>query len=274
MKILFLGTGATQTIPKPCCDCELCKMAQQDPKLRRNGPAIFLPEVNVLFDTPMDINHSITRENVKDVDATFYTHFHPDHTIGSLVFEQICWLWPEFRARKTMDVYFPEGVLEDLGKYKMDGTINFSANVRKIINIKRIGEKDAVKIKDYSIKPIKISKDNVWGFLIEHKGKKAFYAPCDIDIDIVTEKLKNEKIDVCILETGIAHITPETMKNMSKRGAYLFSDGLKKLKTLKCKNFVFTHIEENRQLTPERIKKLKTENTDIDFAYDGMVMKI
>jgi phosphoribosyl 1,2-cyclic phosphate phosphodiesterase len=274
MEILFLGTGGTQTIPKPCCNCELCQKARKEPKLQRNGPAIFLPEINVLFDTPMDISHSLTRENVKDVDAVFYTHYHPDHTAGAMVFEQICWFWPEFRARKTIDIYFPEGVIEDLEKYRMDGTINFNANVRKTIRIKRVGEKDILKIKDYSIRPVKISKDNVWGFLIEQQGKKIFYAPCDIELDVINEKLKNEKLDACILEMGVVNTSPEILKNLSKRGAHLFSDELMEAKKLKCKNFIFTHIEENRQLTPEIIKKLKTEDNTVDFAYDGMRLKL
>jgi len=40
----------------------------------RSGPSMFLKDVNVLFDTPEDIAVQLNRENIKQVDAIFYTH--------------------------------------------------------------------------------------------------------------------------------------------------------------------------------------------------------
>ena len=91
--LTFLGTGTSMGIPTLGCDCDVCKSAVTpapagDPHNRRTRPSILItwPNENrkhgVLIDTGPDFHHQAIRENIRRIDAVFYTHPHADHILG------------------------------------------------------------------------------------------------------------------------------------------------------------------------------------------------
>jgi len=82
------------------------------PPYARAGPSYFLHGPNVLFDTPEESNLQLNRAGIGELAGCFYSHFHPDHTMGRRVFEtrNVDWRgWPPKAKRQaTTAVYLPE----------------------------------------------------------------------------------------------------------------------------------------------------------------------
>jgi len=266
MELIILGSGATQPPPRPYCECNVCKEARKKgiPYLR-TGPSLFIKDVNVLIDTPGEIRLQLTREKIKRVDAVFYTHWHPDHTIGCTIFEQMNWNLKKWKAIRATKVFFPKGSLDDLRKYKLSGVIDYAIKL-KTIDAKEINENSVIKFKRILIRPIKIGA--VWGYSIEEGKKKILYAPCDI-MDLPKLKLKN--YDLFIIELGWLRKRLKGKENE----LLSFYDILEAIKKFKPKNVIFSHIEENRGSHKE-LKKLekKYKRFNVKIAYDGMKVKI
>jgi phosphoribosyl 1,2-cyclic phosphate phosphodiesterase len=86
--LTFLGTGTSMGVPTLGCDCAVC--ASEDPCDRRLRPSVLVRwretgggrERVVVIDTGPDFREQALRNNLKRVDAVFYTHSHADHILG------------------------------------------------------------------------------------------------------------------------------------------------------------------------------------------------
>ncbi len=90
MNLIILGSGGCTPIPRPGCTCPVCEEAREEGiPYARTGPSLFLEDINALFDTPEDVCQQLTRETIQTVNHIFYTHWHPDHTLGMRIVEQM-----------------------------------------------------------------------------------------------------------------------------------------------------------------------------------------
>ncbi len=85
--LTFLGSGTSMGVPTLGCDCAVCASAMSpagDKRNRRTRPSISLGYGGhtVLIDTGPDFHAQALRENIRSVDAVFYTHSHADHILG------------------------------------------------------------------------------------------------------------------------------------------------------------------------------------------------
>ena len=91
--LTFLGTGTSMGVPTLGCDCAVCTSAitpppKGDPRNRRTRPSVHISwgshteKHGVLIDTGPDFHHQAIRENIRRIDAVFYTHPHADHILG------------------------------------------------------------------------------------------------------------------------------------------------------------------------------------------------
>ncbi len=80
--LTFLGSGTSMGVPTLGCQCAVCTSA--DPRNRRTRPSIRLAYNDhvVLIDTGPDFHAQALREEIRHVDAVFYTHGHADHVMG------------------------------------------------------------------------------------------------------------------------------------------------------------------------------------------------
>ena len=80
----FLGTAAADCIPCPCCDCEICEEARNDPKLLRFRSMFLLDEKN-LIDCGPELAAATMRFglNLSKLENIFVTHTHEDHLCPS-----------------------------------------------------------------------------------------------------------------------------------------------------------------------------------------------
>ena len=85
--LTFLGSGTSMGVPTLGCECAVCTSAvtpEGDPRNRRTRPSVLVSweEHNVVIDTGPDFHAQAIRENLRRVDAVFYTHGHADHVLG------------------------------------------------------------------------------------------------------------------------------------------------------------------------------------------------
>ena len=94
MNVIILGSGGCVSTPRACCSCRVCTEARQKGfPYARTGCSLFVEDVNVLIDTPEDINASLNNSGIQKVEHILYSHCDPDHTMGMRVVEQLKMDW-------------------------------------------------------------------------------------------------------------------------------------------------------------------------------------
>ncbi len=80
--LTVLGSGTSMGVPTLGCDCAVCRST--DPHDKRTRPSIMLEYGGkvVIIDTTPDFYQQAVRENIRQIDAVFYTHTHADHILG------------------------------------------------------------------------------------------------------------------------------------------------------------------------------------------------
>jgi len=82
LKITVLGSGTSTGVPVIGCRCAVCLSSH--PRNRRTRCSVLLSygKYNILIDTSTDLRQQVLREDIRYVDAVFYTHCHADHLHG------------------------------------------------------------------------------------------------------------------------------------------------------------------------------------------------
>lgn len=112
-KIIVLGSGPAEAIPRPSCKCPTCQDARKPKsKSKRTRSSILLlwHKKNILIDCGPDFKEQIKREKIKKVDAILLTHAHAD-AAGGLKKLQITnyklQVFAEKQTLKYLDVPLP-----------------------------------------------------------------------------------------------------------------------------------------------------------------------
>jgi phosphoribosyl 1,2-cyclic phosphate phosphodiesterase len=81
-RLTVLGSGTSMGVPTIGCDCAVCHSS--DPHDRRSRPSVLIEYEGhaALIDTTPDFREQAIRENIRQLDAVFYTHTHADHILG------------------------------------------------------------------------------------------------------------------------------------------------------------------------------------------------
>ena len=278
MKLNLLGTGGVTPIPKPCCSCELCVNTRKKGIAEyQTGPSMFVYDDNILFDTPEEIRLQLTREDIKKVENVILTHWHPDHTQGIRILEQINFNHIKGKAEDVpINVYISEKQLELFKTFGSGNMLSFYEK-RGTVKIIYLKHNEPIKFKHTTITPFYIPKTEGYYFLIEDNinHKKVIYAPCEYHELKVYDIVKN--IDVLI-----AHCLYFENKNIGSGVDYSDSeDSFEKMlndsSLMQAKKIVITHIEEAFQLTVEQLNeqaKKYYKGYDIEFAKDGYKIEL
>ncbi len=281
MNVIILGSGGCVSTPRACCNCRVCTEARQKGfPYARTGCSLFVEDVNVLIDTPEDINASLNHAGIQKVEHILYSHCDPDHTMGMRVIEQLKMDWLAGSLGKKTDdpieIASLPAVLQDI---KKQGTRYGSAieyyEAKGLVYTKeiRVFEKDHILIE---LIPAD-EQEHVAIFIISSSGKKIIYAPCDVKPFPESEKFQGA--DVLIIGNTI-------VGDVLKDGFILDEDNplRKELFTLDevdairrqygIQEVIITHLEEDWGKSYDDYKGLEKGLDSIHFAYDGLKVKL
>lgn len=281
MNVIILGSGGCVSTPRACCNCRVCTEARQKGfPYARTGCSLFVEDVNVLIDTPEDINASLNHAGIQKVEHILYSHCDPDHTMGMRVIEQLKMDWLAGSLGKKTDdpieIASLPAVLQDI---KKQGTRYGSAieyyEAKGLVYTKeiRVFEKDHILIE---LIPAD-EQEHVAIFIISSSGKKIIYAPCDVKPFPESEKFRGA--DVLIIGNTI-------VGDVLKDGFILDEDNplRKELFTLDevdairrqygIQEVIITHLEEDWGKSYDDYKELEKGLDSIHFAYDGLKVKL
>ena len=110
MEVTFLGTGTSQGIPIIGSDHPVCLSDNPKDKRLRVSVLVSWNNYNILIDCGPDFRQQMLANNVKKLDAIFYTHEHTDHTAG------LDDIRPFFFRQGDIPVFAHERVLKALKK--------------------------------------------------------------------------------------------------------------------------------------------------------------
>jgi len=289
MKLIILGSGGATTIPRPGCQCKICTQARRKGiPYTRSGPSLFISDINLLFDTPEEIALQLNREEINTLDYVFYTHWHPDHTLGMRIIERMNKFWLATFVKgekpwKKVAIHALTEVINDLKAIKNRNGSYFDYYEKlNLITMIRLEDGKATKIRDFKIVPFKVvgSYGQVSTvYLVEKDGRKLVYAPCDVKPFPSDEQLKT--VDLFIignffpkgpLKNGIT--IPQD--NELRRELYSFREILNLIKKTSAKKTLIVHIEEEWGKSFDDYKKLekKYRHYNLQFAYDGMKIRL
>lgn len=276
MELIILGSGGVEGTPKPCCSCERCRIAKEKGgKFFRTGPSLFIKPANVLIDTPEEIRSQLINNSIEKVEAIFYTHWHPDHTLGLRIIEQINLDWRTDKPKnKPIDVYFPEEQLNLLDKFLIRKSVFEFYQKRGLMRLHLLKDGDEIDFGKIKIRAIRFPDSTAFYYLIEENDKKVIYMPCEIR-DI------RERNDLKNADYLIIHFSWWKKEKVCDEAPWRNEEVpveriLEFAKNLKIGNILFVHIDECHDKTYDELKKLeeKYEDYNIKFAYDGMKIKL
>ena len=280
MKFIIVGSGGCVSLPKPLCNCEVCKEARSKGKpYSRCGCSLFLDDINLLVDTPEDITYGINYCDIKEIDRVLFSHVDPDHTLGMRVFEHLRLNWLDVscgkNCEKPIEVFALEDVMKDINSigFKFGSYLDYYENVRNLI--KRKSVEDYISIKDIKVSFIKVNHATV--FVFEKEGKKLIYAPCDVK-PFPESKLFLDADCLIIGNTIVGEVLKDGFilkeDNLLRDELFTISD-IEELKNkYNIKRVIITHLEEDWGKSYDDYVELEKELDGIEFAYDGMKIEI
>lgn len=280
MEIVFLGTAGADTTPRVGCQCRVCEEARRKGgRYVRNGPALYLSEPSVLFDTPEDIAKSLEREDIHRVRRLVYTHWHPDHTMGRRVLEQLNTNLFDPEAQKTTEVWLPAWVREDFRK--MLGLESHFQHFEEvgIAKVREIGEGETLHVDGITLQPYRMTQPGLTCFLLSQGQKRAVLALDDTKNWVPASNLLEP--DVLVMETGWFEFDPKGRRivpedHWIRKEESSFEETLELIERIRPKRTFLTHIEEMNSRSYSDYVKLETKyhEYNLRFAYDGLRTKV
>lgn len=282
MKLTILGSGGCIPIPKPLCQCPICKEARgKGIPYSRTGPAAFLNDLNMLIDTPPQVCGSLNNADIKKIDRLLYTHLDSDHLDGHFALISFYFDGTKYcySPKKTIALIVPDKIGKKLKKISGQYGSIFDYYERiGALNIKVI--KDKIKIKGVTIIPIPVRGNpaSSYIFLFDGgKGRKILYAPCDTKpFPFGSDYVYNADVFITqpgYFETGLKGNFVYPRDDYTRKELYSFDETLEITKRIKAGRIVFTHLEEYWNRNYDDYKSIEKCYDNVEFAYDGMVVK-
>ncbi|NTV46332.1 MAG: MBL fold metallo-hydrolase [Chlorobiales bacterium] len=196
MKITLLGTGTSQGIPVPVCQCHVCTSDDPRDKRLRTSALVQTGGLSILIDTSIDFRQQMLLSKTKRIDAILLTHHHFDHLYGL----------DDVRAftnaqQQHIDLYTrPDCIPEVMNRF---GYAFHSGNIRHGLPALRmhpvtrrftIGQNGT----EVQVTPIEVSHGlmNIYGYRL---GNFAYLTDCKTIPEHSYERLKD--LDVLVIES-------------------------------------------------------------------------
>ncbi|WP_405198827.1 MBL fold metallo-hydrolase [Christiangramia sp. LLG6405-1] len=253
MEVTFLGTGTSQGIPIIGVDHPVCYSDDPRDKRLRVSVLVNWKGKNILIDCGPDFRQQMLANNVKKLDAIFYTHEHNDHTAG------LDDIRPYFFRQGDIPIFAHQRVLNSLRR-KFDYI--FTSEDRypgAPAVIENVVQNEEFQFEGLSIMPVdfKHNKLQVFGYRL---GDFAYLT----DIKTITEeeiaKLKDLKV-----------LVVSALRREPHHSHFNLEEALEFVEMVKPERTYFTHISHMLGFHAEVEEELP-EN--IHLAYDNLKIEI
>jgi phosphoribosyl 1,2-cyclic phosphate phosphodiesterase len=287
MRVEILGSGGAATIPRPGCACPVCVEAREKGgRYARTGPSVFVRGPNVVFDTPEESKLQLDRAGIREIAACFYSHWHPDHTMGRRVWETRNGdfrTWPREAKRPLVtDVYLPQQVAADFRVF-LGGMAHLEfLRERGWIRIHELEDGETVTLGDVEILPFRLAEDYVYAFELRENGRRLLLAMDELNGWVPPAAVRG--CDLAVIPMGICEFDPITGERRIHpehpvlRYEATFEETLAIVDVLEAGRVVLDHVEEMDGLGYDELlaleRRLQDEGRPVEFAYDGMTVDV
>ena len=280
----MLGSGGATTTPRPGCGCRVCVEARvKGAPYARTGPSVFVHGPNILFDTPEESKLQLDRAQIGDIAACFYSHWHPDHTMGRRVWETRNGDfrgWPrEAKRQQVTDIYLPQQVAADFRTY-LGGMEHLKfMEQRGWVRIRELRDGETVLIGDVEIRPFRLAEDYVYAFELVQRDRRLLLAMDELNGWLPPAEVRGA--DLAVLPMGICEYDPFGGERRLHRDHPVlryeatFVETLEIVDRLEAKRVVLSHVEEVDELGYDDLLRLPGAlGRELTFAYDGFAAEV
>ena len=282
MELTILGSGGCMVIPKPLCQCRVCREAREKGRpYERTGPSAFIHDENILIDTPAEIAAQLNRSGIEQIDHLLFTHLDPDHVEGFRVVEQISLDFRTWEAypNKYIRLLLPEPLDQGLRNIQTvyGSMVDFYEEQGFVQCMPFRGQ---VEVGEIQITAIPVDRDSrpAFVYVFEKEGKKLVYAACDIR-PFPEAREEVQGADLLIIQPGIfedelKHGFHYPEDHISRTTLYTFEETLALATRVEADRILFIHLEEYWNRGYDQYVALEQDFNNVQFAYDGMRVSI
>ncbi len=272
MKIIFMGTGAADGIPRIRCKCAHCQEARniaiklEKGKIpweyvrikkrilrKRTSVLIESKDTKILLDVPPEIHRFLNEYSIDDISAIFLSHKHFDHISGLREFE----FWDG-----TIDFYAGSDVIPIAKGFVKSGEDQNNND----FHFYELRPRRLISLKNFEVIPFRVKhKVPTFGFLFEEDDKKLMHFSDSTSEFSDWHIKKMEKANVVVFHTT-------TFDKVSSDHISV-KDVLDLISYCEIKKIVLSHIN-HENLPYEKLVKKLSSYSNIVVAYDGMEIVI
>jgi phosphoribosyl 1,2-cyclic phosphate phosphodiesterase len=287
VRIEVLGAGGAHGVPRPFCTCESCREARdKGAPYTRLCPSLYIHDLRLVIDTPEEIGVQLNRARIERVEAALYSHWHPDHTAGSRVFEanadpQVTWASPP--ERYCTSVFIPERVMQTFAEYHALTTRMRYLEALGVIALQVIPMGQSITYQSVTITPFVLAEDYACGFVFQAANKRILI--CMDELNGWMPPAWLGRLDLAILPAGVFEFHPLTGQRVIPAGHPIlvreatYAETLDMVQALDVGRVVFIHLNHSDQLTFDQFRELGRRMTaaaggkrQVEFAYDGLIV--
>ncbi len=277
MKIKIIGSGGCVSIPRPLCQCRICKEARiKGVPYARCGCSLYIEDLSLLIDTPEDINAALNHVDVKAIDTILFSHADPDHTMGIRVIEQLKMDWLAQSVGITCSQPLTVGAMPEIIKELRSQCSKYGSMLEyyEKMGLAKVKNMNHLEQNEIQIEFVPVDESGiVTVFVIKDKDRKVIYAPCDVKP--FPDNLLFYKADVLIIGNTIVgeqlkdgFVLNET--NILRNELFVMDEIVAIKKKYQIGKIIITHLEEDWGKSYDDYIRLQRQYEGIEFAYDGM----
>lgn len=287
---IFYGTGASEGIPNPFCDCEMCNHARKYSGRNIRKRSCFRVGKDLMIDMGPDIfSQALLYGSLRDIEHVLITHTHDDHfnfeALGLIMMATV-------HRHKPIHFYLTERAYDYIEELR-NSPIAFGGDLRRMESqglyyFHLLSCFETYEIGKYKVTPVRgnhrgnMPDEKSANYLIQlPDGKKLLYS---LDTGLYSEEtlefLKNAGADIWVTECTFGNLSPqeewsahlcvETLMEQTKR--------LDEKKALApgCPVYV-THINHCHTAYHEKLQSLLDQTQGehpFTVAYDGLHIEL
>jgi phosphoribosyl 1,2-cyclic phosphate phosphodiesterase len=262
MRPRILGSAGSQPTPKAGCGCRLCELARREGgRAVRTGPSFYLPEADLLVDTPEEANLQLNRQGLAPRRVA-WTHAHPDHAAGLRVVQFLAQ-----SAGRPVEGWLPRPLYPVLAaRYPLDYLVDAGHLELHLVAPGRPFALDGVRVTPIAHE----LEEPVFAYLFETDRARGLYAPDHLR----SLPLPEGPLDWAVVQMPIPpqdalpfDLPPE---HEAWSAFYTFDEALEAWRG-RTRRLVFTHVYESVRMTPEELDAVAARGGDwVGFAHDGL----